>query len=276
MLSTFPERFQSAASVASRLAAWTSIPSWRPATVWSRASLVSRFGRHATDNAVKRRALVAVFPRVYAYPWDVDQPDVRRRAALLSVGGDAAISHLSALAIRDLPAPGDEPLPVTAYLPGHPRGVPGELIVHRTVRPLDAVEIGEVPVVRTETALMTSWPLLSGAAQRAPAETHTGWAWCTTTRSSTSNSTAGRFTRRPSNGSVTLPETSHLPRWAGRRSGCRTGGSPATSTGVVATSSRCVPAGSDGPADLALDALRRDTPWPSPQRGHGTSARWEK
>ncbi len=129
---------------------------------------MAELGRHPFDNAVKTGRLAAVFPRVYAYPWDADLPDVRRRAALLSVGGDAALSHLSALALRDLPVPQDEILHVTAYLPRHPRGVPGEVCVHRTRMPLDAVEIDGVPVTRIEKSLTTSWGLLFGPERRAP------------------------------------------------------------------------------------------------------------
>jgi very-short-patch-repair endonuclease len=105
---------------------------------------------------------------VYAHPWDVDLPEVRRRAALLSVGGDAALSHLTALALRDLPVPDDGIQHVTAYLPRHPRGVPGELTVHRSRRPLQPVEVAGLPVVRVERALSASWPLLSGPDRRAP------------------------------------------------------------------------------------------------------------
>ncbi|MDT4911886.1 MAG: hypothetical protein QOC66_1014 [Pseudonocardiales bacterium] len=129
---------------------------------------VAALGRHRFDNAVKSGRLAAVFPRVYAHPWDVDLPDVRRRAALLSVGGDAALSHLTALALRGLPVPDDSTLHVTAYLPRHPRGVPGEVSVHRSRRPLDSMEIAGLPVVRTERALSASWPLLAGPDRRAP------------------------------------------------------------------------------------------------------------
>ena len=138
--------------------------------VATRDQLVGLLGRHRFDNAVKSRRLVPIFPRTYAYPWDADQPEVRHRAALLSVGGDAALSHLSALALRDLPVPVDaSALHVTAYQPRHPRGVPDELVVHRTLLPLDPVELDGLPVVRTELAIATSWPLLAGPDQRAPA-----------------------------------------------------------------------------------------------------------
>jgi very-short-patch-repair endonuclease len=126
-------------------------------------------GRHRFDNAVKSGQLVPVFPRAYAYPWMADVPAVRLRSALLSVGGDAALSHLTVLNAYQLPTSGNEtPIHVTAYLPRHPRGVPGELVVHRTRRPLAARSVNGLPVVHLEDALVASWPLLDGPARRAP------------------------------------------------------------------------------------------------------------
>lgn len=125
-------------------------------------------GRHALDNAIKSKQLVVVFPRAYARPWDADLVDVRRCAALKSVGGENALSHLTALAMRALPVPEDAPLHVTAFLQRHPRGVPGELVVHRTQAPLRAHQLDGLPVVGLETAIATSWPLLTGPEQRAP------------------------------------------------------------------------------------------------------------
>lgn len=136
--------------------------------VASRSDFLALLGRHRFDNAVKSGGLVAVFPRVYARAWDADVPEVRNRAALLSVGGDAALSHLSALAMSALPVPDDGPIHVTAYAPRHPRGIPGALVVHRTRMPLECRQLGELPVISLETALTTSWPLLEGPARRAP------------------------------------------------------------------------------------------------------------
>jgi len=136
--------------------------------VAGREELVAAVGRHAFDNAVKTRRVQAVFPRAYSLPWDVDDPLLRRRAALVSVGGEAALSHLTVLDAWGLPVPADGPLHVTAYLTRHPRGVPDELVVHRTRQRLDAVERDGLPLVRLEKALVTSWPLLSGPDQRAP------------------------------------------------------------------------------------------------------------
>jgi hypothetical protein len=49
--------------------------------VATRAGLVGAVGRHRFDNLVKSGHLTAVFPRVYARPWDADLAGVRRAAA---------------------------------------------------------------------------------------------------------------------------------------------------------------------------------------------------
>jgi very-short-patch-repair endonuclease len=136
--------------------------------VGSRAELLPLLGRHRLDNSVKSGQLVAIFPRAYARPWDADLVEIRRRAALKSVGGEGALSHLTALEMRSLPVPDGAPLHVTAYLTRHPRGVPGKLVVHRTQAPLGARELDGMPVVGLETAIATSWSLLAGPEQRAP------------------------------------------------------------------------------------------------------------
>lgn len=134
----------------------------------ARTELLKIVTRPALDDEIRRGRLVAVFPRAYARPFDADDPGVRRAAALASVGGDVALSHLTALAQWNLPAPRNALLHVTAFQPRHPRGVPGELIVHRTLLPLGAAFVGDLPTVRPEIAVVTSWPLLQGAEQRAP------------------------------------------------------------------------------------------------------------
>lgn len=135
----------------------------------SRTDLLKILSRTALDDEIRRGRLVAVFPRAYARPWNVDEPTVRLAAALGSVGGEVALSHLTALAQWKLPVPPDVPLHVTAFQPRHPRGVPGELVVHRTLLPLHARLVAGLATVRPEIAVATSWPLLRGGAQRAPA-----------------------------------------------------------------------------------------------------------
>jgi very-short-patch-repair endonuclease len=135
--------------------------------VAARSQLLAIMSRASADDRIRRGELVAVFPRAYARPWDADLPDVRLRAALVSVGGEAALSHVTALDRWSLPVPAG-PIHVTAFNPRHPRGVPDELIVHRTLLPLEAVFRDGLAVVRPELAVVTSWPWLSGSDQRAP------------------------------------------------------------------------------------------------------------
>jgi very-short-patch-repair endonuclease len=136
--------------------------------VATRDQLIALIGRTRMDGEVRCGQLTRVFPRVYARPWDVDQPDIRLRAGLACVGGQVALSHLSAIGTYQLPVPEDRLVHVTAYQPRHPRGVPGKLIVHRTKLRLDPRWVNETPVVAPEIALVTSWPMMAGDAQRAP------------------------------------------------------------------------------------------------------------
>lgn len=134
----------------------------------SREDLLEIMSRGSLDDKVRRGELSAIFPRAYVRPWDLDLREVQLRGALASVGGEVALSHLSALERWDLPVPTDAPIHVTAYNPRHPRGVPDRLVVHRTLLPLDAVVVDTMPIVRPELALVTSWPLVDGPARRAP------------------------------------------------------------------------------------------------------------
>ena len=136
--------------------------------VIARDDALCAVSRHALDNEVKSGRLVAPFPRTYCRPWDVDDERIRWRAALCSVGGDVGLSHTSALRAWNLPVQDVAPLHVKAYQPRHPRGRAGELVVHRTLLPLEAGLVDGTPVVSLESALIDSWPLMSGTAQRAP------------------------------------------------------------------------------------------------------------
>ncbi|HEY2298969.1 MAG TPA: DUF559 domain-containing protein [Jatrophihabitans sp.] len=134
----------------------------------SRAELLRVVSRATLDDEVRRRLLSAVFPRAYARPWSVDDPSVRLRAALASTGGDVALSHVTALEQWELLPVQDGPIHVTAYNPRHPRGVAGELVVHRTLLPLGALNLNGMTTVRPELAALTSWPLLGERERRAP------------------------------------------------------------------------------------------------------------
>ena len=134
----------------------------------SRAQLLRVVSRATLDDQVRRRLLSAVFPRAYARAWNVDDPSVRLRAALVSAGGEVALSHVTALEQWRLLPVQNGPIHVTAYNPRHPRGVPGELVVHRTRLPLDAVNLNGLNTARAESAALTSWSLLGEQERRAP------------------------------------------------------------------------------------------------------------
>lgn len=136
--------------------------------VIGRADALEVVTRHRLDNEVKSGRLTAVFPRTYCRPWDADVESIRWLAALTSVGGDVGLSHTTALRAWQLPIPDDLPVHVKAYQPRHPRGVPGSLVVHRTLLPLRAQLVDDFPAVPIEVALIDAWPLLSGSDQRAP------------------------------------------------------------------------------------------------------------
>jgi very-short-patch-repair endonuclease len=139
--------------------------------VAERAALVESIGRVQLDAEIRRSRLVQVFPRVYARPWDLDDRDVRDRAAVLSVGGDAAICGVSALRRWNLPAPSDDRIHVIVSRTSRPRSRHPDLVVHRTKLPTSAVSLARVATQSRELAILWAWVSLSGSDRRAPAIT---------------------------------------------------------------------------------------------------------
>ena len=218
----------------------------------SRAQLLRVVSRATLDDQVRRRLLSAVFPRAYARAWNVDDPSVRLRAALVGTGGEVALSHVTALEQWRLLPVQNGPIHVTAYNPRHPRGVPGELVVHRTRLPLDAVNLNGLNTVRAESAALTSWSLLGEQERRAPIIDGSRrklfdarrlvdradamwWLRDLAALRSPSSWTGGSTTRRPSSGSATFDAIARWQSSAGRRFGIHTTSCASTSTGVDAT-----------------------------------------
>ncbi len=139
----------------------------------SRAALLTTCSRNQLDDEVARGHLVAVFPRAYCRPWDVDRAPIRERAALASVGAPAALSHLSALRRWDLPAEDSagETVHVTVPISRHPVGRAPGLIVHRTRVPTRVRDVAGVPTVAPASAIVRSWPLVVDTERRTPAIT---------------------------------------------------------------------------------------------------------
>ncbi|MGH3713445.1 MAG: DUF559 domain-containing protein [Micromonosporaceae bacterium] len=137
-----------------------------------RADLLRHVGRSGLDMAVRRGALVRLFPSAYADAERLGDPWLRWRAALLYAGAGAAFSHTSALRLWRLPGaaaqPPDprEPLHLTVPVSCRRRSATG-VVLHRSHRG-DRVTRGGFPVTSIELAIAQSWPLASHDAQRAP------------------------------------------------------------------------------------------------------------
>jgi very-short-patch-repair endonuclease len=121
------------------------------------------------DHEIAAGHLVAPFGRAYCRPWDADQPQIRERAALVSIGGSVALSHLTALRRYGLTSPARDTIHVTVGIRRHPiHKLPG-LAVHRTRVRTPVRRVGGLATVDPAIALTRSWPLLSGPDQRGPA-----------------------------------------------------------------------------------------------------------
>ncbi len=123
--------------------------------------------RTQIDNELRRRRLVAIFPRAYCRPWDVDEVGILERAALLSVGHPATLSHLTALRRWRL-IDSSEHVHVTVPAQRYLRP-PRDLLVHRARRFPPVVLLDGSLTVDLPFAITSSWPLLPEAERRGPA-----------------------------------------------------------------------------------------------------------
>lgn len=137
-----------------------------------RDNLLTVVSRGRLNHEIRSGRLTAPFAHVLCRPWDADQRDVRHRAAVLSVGRPAALSHVSCLwhwsLIEDLLADVDETVHVTVP---HRRSIRSQrgLSVHRArVLPKVANSAGLL-VVSPADAVVGSWPLLAEPDRRGPA-----------------------------------------------------------------------------------------------------------
>ena len=137
--------------------------------VASRSALLSVLSRNELDDEIARRRLVAPFPRAYCRPWEVDDEAVRDRAALVSVGQPAALSHVTGLRCWGIVVPASDRLHVTVPVRRHPIGRRPGLVVHRTRVPTPVRRVNGLVVVSPAAAVVRSWPLLHGPERRAPA-----------------------------------------------------------------------------------------------------------
>jgi len=136
-----------------------------------RADAVARLPAHVVDQAVRSGRLCTLLPGVYADPLREVDRTMLVRAALRYTRGAAALSHTSALAVWQLPAPITGPIHLTVAPTVRLRGSRA-VRVHRRgdflpVPPHAVVRAGW-PVTRLETSVVDSWPMLDGDAERAP------------------------------------------------------------------------------------------------------------
>lgn len=135
-----------------------------------RADLISAVPRHVLDWALTAGHLVRVAPEVYADPAVVGEPVTRLLAALRYGGDNAALSHTTGLTLWGLPLPPG--LPVHLTTEDRQLGADPSLVVHRRrgfrAEPPMVVMRSGLVVVRLESCLVDSWPLLDGYEQRAP------------------------------------------------------------------------------------------------------------
>jgi hypothetical protein len=141
--------------------------------VVGRAEALAALPRHIVEYAVRGGALVRAFPAVYTDPARLAEPRTRARAALAYAGPDAALSHLTALAVWRLPG-GDLDGSVHVLVDWRRRlhAVDG-VVVHRrrgfvAAAPEVVVRAG-FPTCRVERCVVDSWPLLPHDTRRAAA-----------------------------------------------------------------------------------------------------------
>jgi hypothetical protein len=144
--------------------------------VVSRGEVLARMPHHVLDHAVRTGAVLRIFPRVYVDPARAGEWWTQARAAVRYAGRGAALSHLTALRVWNVPGPhdgaGNADAPVHVLVPAsqRPRAAAG-VVVHRR-RGFDPTGPGVVvrrgePVCRVEQAAVDSWPLLPRDARRA-------------------------------------------------------------------------------------------------------------
>jgi very-short-patch-repair endonuclease len=135
--------------------------------VATRRQLLTVADRHRIDWAMRRGELVRLLPRILARPWDADSDEVRLRAAVLFAGPGAGVSHVTALTRWRLPAPPTDEVHVTTTRRlRSPRS--SAVVVHHSRFALPVVPIDGVGTVGRAHAIVQSWPMLTGADQRAP------------------------------------------------------------------------------------------------------------
>ncbi|MCI0685877.1 MAG: DUF559 domain-containing protein [Sporichthyaceae bacterium] len=122
----------------------------------------------AISYALRTGRVIAAFPRVLLLT-DAIHPATRARAALLSVGPDAALSHLTALFVWGVAPHHGERIHVTTA-PDRRIRIRGVVAHHRAgfrAEPPQVVVRQELPITGLDQTLIDCWPLLPGPDRRA-------------------------------------------------------------------------------------------------------------
>jgi len=138
--------------------------------VVTRSQLAAAVPPHVIDRAVSGGHLIRVLPRVFAAADLTGQPRTRLRAALRYAGPGAALSYTTGLLMWGLQVPTGQRLHVTTDV--RQLSADPAIVVHRRrgfrAEPPVVVERQGLPVVRLESCLVDSWPLLDWSDRRPP------------------------------------------------------------------------------------------------------------
>jgi very-short-patch-repair endonuclease len=142
-----------------------------------RAEVLAHVDHTVLDQALRSGRLIRAYPSVYLDRALAGDRDAAIRGALAYAGGpggpggQAALSHVTALHAWRLPVPQGGPVHITVAASRRLRGTPGVLVHRRAgfaAEPPHAVIRDGLPVTMLERSLVDSWPLLDGDAARAP------------------------------------------------------------------------------------------------------------
>lgn len=145
--------------------------------VGARSDLVGVVGSEAIEWAVSSGQVSRPLPRTLLLPGACDDLRLERVAALTYAGTGAALSHLTALDVWDLPVPEHQQTHVLVPHERRPRrGTPScplpdlasGLVLHRSRHAAAPVTRSGLAVVPLERAVVESWPLLDADEARAP------------------------------------------------------------------------------------------------------------
>jgi very-short-patch-repair endonuclease len=137
----------------------------RAGGVATRRRLLQVVTRHQFDHEVRTGHLAVPFRGAFCRPWNADF--LQDRAALVSVGPPAALSHLTAIhrwQVWHAPA---EAVQLVVLAARCPRPRPG-IQLHRVATMPPLLRVDGLPTVDLPHALVQSWPLLPSHDRRAP------------------------------------------------------------------------------------------------------------